>query len=141
MRPICSALIPFLDDMSRYVAANHLDSTPAVNPGTIPNMVTVPAKPGETIMLLGNGFGPTTPAAPLNQVVPSTTLPRLQPTPTVTIGGIAAPVTIAWLAAGQAGVYQIAVTVPASAPNGDLPVVAKIGGVSTPTGVLLTVKK
>ena len=124
-----------------YVAAMHLDASLAVRAGEFPNIVTVPAKPGEVIILFGTGFGPTTPVTPPGQVAPSNVICRVQTTPTVTIGGIAAPVVIARLATAQAGMYWIGVTVPPSAPNGDLPVVAVIGGVASPTGVFLTVKK
>ncbi|MBI2679930.1 MAG: hypothetical protein HYX25_02850 [Candidatus Solibacter usitatus] len=124
-----------------YVAASHLDSSLAVKPGVVSGTTTVPAKPGEVIVLLGNGFGPTVPAAPPGQVVPLNSVYALKTLPTVTIGGIAAPVTSAKLAAGQAGVVQITVTVPASAPNGDLPVVAAVGGVASQSGAFLTVQK
>ena len=124
-----------------YVSATHLDTSLAVKAGLFPNIVTVPAKPGEGIFLLGTGFGPTTPVTPVGQV-PLGNTTYLVPAPlTVTIGGIPAQVVIAKLAAGQAGLYQIMVAVPSTAPNGDLPVVATIGGVTSPTGVLLTVQK
>jgi uncharacterized protein (TIGR03437 family) len=40
----------------------------------------------------------------------------------------------------EPGLYQLNVTVPASLPNGDAAVVATIGGVSTLTGVSVTVQ-
>jgi uncharacterized protein (TIGR03437 family) len=124
-----------------YVAATHIDSSLAVKAGEFPNIVTVPAKPGEVIILLGTGFGPTTPATPVGQVVSANLTYHTLTRPTVTIGGTAAPVAISRLAAGQAGLYQIEVTVPLTAPNGDLPVVATVGGVASRTGVFLTVHK
>jgi uncharacterized protein (TIGR03437 family) len=39
----------------------------------------------------------------------------------------------------EAGLYQLNVTVP-NIPDGDAAVVAQIGGVQTPTGVLITVQ-
>jgi uncharacterized protein (TIGR03437 family) len=45
------------------------------------------------------------------------------------------------LSPGSAGLYQVAVTVPASLANGDYPVVATVAGVSSPAGVKLTVQQ
>jgi uncharacterized protein (TIGR03437 family) len=45
------------------------------------------------------------------------------------------------LAPGFAGLYQIAIQVPSSLADGDWPVVAVIGGVKSPAGMLLSVKK
>jgi uncharacterized protein (TIGR03437 family) len=41
---------------------------------------------------------------------------------------------------GSAGLYQINIRVPASTPDGDQPVVMKVGGVASPTGAFVTVK-
>jgi uncharacterized protein (TIGR03437 family) len=49
-------------------------------------------------------------------------------------------VPFAGLAQG-AGLYQFNVTVPNDLPNGDAAVAATIGGVSTQTGVLVTVQQ
>jgi uncharacterized protein (TIGR03437 family) len=44
------------------------------------------------------------------------------------------------LTAGYAGLYQVAIQVPMSLADGDWPLVATIGGVASPGGVLLSVK-
>jgi uncharacterized protein (TIGR03437 family) len=36
--------------------------------------------------------------------------------------------------------YQVAIQIPASAQDGDLPIVATINGAQSPAGVLITVK-
>jgi uncharacterized protein (TIGR03437 family) len=59
---------------------------------------------------------------------------------TVTIGGIAATVYGAALAPGFAGLYQVAIQVPTSAPSGDQPIVATVGGASSPSTTLITVQ-
>lgn len=66
----------------------------------------------------------------------SGTLPS--PWPVITIGGVATPVTYAGLIAD--GTYQFNFVVPASAPNGDLPIMATYNGSSTQTGLLITVQ-
>lgn len=50
---------------------------------------------------------------------------------TVTIGGVAAPVTFSGLAPGFSGLYQVNVTVPQNALTGVQPVVIMAGGVAS----------
>jgi uncharacterized protein (TIGR03437 family) len=61
--------------------------------------------------------------------------------PTVTLDDIPAKVLGAALAPGFAGLYQVAIQVPSSIGNGNWPVVATIGGVSSPAGAVLTVQQ
>jgi uncharacterized protein (TIGR03437 family) len=96
---------------------------------------TAPAAPGETILLYGEGFGPTTPPQPTGQVV--ATAAPLANNVQITIGGQPASVQFAGLV--ESGLYQFNVTVPALT-NGDAPVLATIGGIATQSGVLLTVQ-
>ncbi len=117
-----------------YVAALHADYSLVGAPNLLPGAVTTPAKPGEIILLYGTGFGPVTPPQPSGQLV-TTAAPLANPVQ-ITIGGLAASVSPADLV--EAGLYQFNVTVP-NLPNGDAAVVATIGGVSTGTGVSLTV--
>jgi uncharacterized protein (TIGR03437 family) len=103
-----------------YVAALHADYSPVGAPGQ-------PAKPNETILLYGTGFGPTTGATPA---------PLANPVQ-IKIGGVAATVAFAGLAGP--GLYQFNVTVP-NLPPGDAPVLATIGGVTTQTGLAVTIQ-
>ena len=57
----------------------------------------------------------------------------------VTIDSLPAIVYGAALASGSVGLYQIAIQVPSSLANGTWPIQAMIGGVSSPTGIVLTV--
>ena len=57
--------------------------------------------------------------------------------PTVTSANVAATVYGAALTAGYAGLYQVAIQVPTSLADGDWPLVATIGGVASPSGVVL----
>ena len=45
------------------------------------------------------------------------------------------------LAPGSAGLYQIAIQVPATLADGDWPIQAAIGGVQSPAGILITVQQ
>lgn len=97
-----------------------------------------PAAPGETVVVYGTGLGVTSPAL-IPGVVPADAV-SLATLPAVTIGGSAATVTFAGVVPGAAGVYQINVQVPSSAPNGDLPLIVQVGS-SSSASTLLTVQK
>jgi uncharacterized protein (TIGR03437 family) len=60
---------------------------------------------------------------------------------TVTIGNLPATVIGAALAPGSAGLYQIAVRVPASVADGDQPVVAQVSGIQSPANALLGIRR
>jgi uncharacterized protein (TIGR03437 family) len=96
-----------------------------------------PATPGETVLLYGTGFGPTTPAVQAGVIPPAAApladLTQLQ----VSIGGV--PATVSWAGIVAAGEYQLNVVIPPLA-DGDQPIVATIGGASTQNGLLIPVK-
>jgi uncharacterized protein (TIGR03437 family) len=120
-----------------YVAAQHANYTYVGKPGLFAGVTTLPARPGEVIILYGTGFGPTNPPLPSAQLV--TTPAVLANSVQITIGGVPAlPVAYAGLV--EAGLYQFNVTVP-NVPNGDAVVVAQIGGVQTQTGVSITIQQ
>lgn len=100
---------------------------------------TVPAKPGEVIVLWGTGFGPTSPEALTGDETPSTPTYNTANTVSVKLGTTQATVYGAALAPGFAGLYQVAIHIPASLANGDYPVVATINGVSSPPAIMITV--
>ena len=106
--------------------ATHVDFTLAAKPGTFAGTNTIAAKPGETIILWGTGFGPTSPAAPVGVQVSGSTrtttvLPvlQIQLQPTTVYGAALAP--------GYAALYQIAFQVPADMADGDYPITGTIG--------------
>ena len=112
---------------NNQVVATHADYTWAAANGTFPGTTTVPAKPGETIILWGTGFGATTPAAPAGTVVPSSPAHPTTVTPTVMVNLVDAMVYGAALAPGFAGLYQLAFQVPPSLPDGTYQVFATVG--------------
>jgi uncharacterized protein (TIGR03437 family) len=120
--------------------ATHLNYFYAVAAGTFATVTTVPAAPGETIVLWGSGFGPTTPANPFGVAIPATPAYPTSANVTVSING--APATVyqstATLASGLAGVFQVGVTIPATLANGTYPVTTTINGITSPT-LMLTV--
>lgn len=124
-----------------YAVATHLDYSLAVKNGTFAGVTTVAAKPGEVIVLWGTGFGPTSPSAPVGELVPTGATYSTKDPATVKVGGTTAKVYGAALASGFAAEYQVAIQVPAKLANGDYAIVATIGGVSSPSTTLLTVEQ
>jgi len=124
---------------NEYAVATYQDYSYAVKNGAIAGMTTAPAAPGDVLILWGTGFGPTTPAAPTGVVVPSNATYAAGQV-NVTIGGVPATVYGTALSPGFVGLYQVAIQVPASAPSGDQPIVASIGGVSSPSSTLITIQ-
>ncbi|HKV38085.1 MAG TPA: hypothetical protein VJX67_02640, partial [Blastocatellia bacterium] len=87
-----------------------------------------PARRGDVILLYANGLG-----AVSNQ--PRSGEPsgasETTSTPSVTIGGINAPVRFSGMTPDSVGLYQVNVMVPADAPTGNQQIVVRIGGVDS----------
>ena len=124
---------------NNQAVATRQDYTYAVKAGTFAGATTVAAKPGEVIILWATGFGPTMPAAPTGVSVPASGGYPTASAPTVTINNTQATVYGAALAPGSSGLYQVAIQVPTTLTDGDWPIQATIGGVSSPTGIVLSV--
>ena len=125
----------------KYAVATRPDFTLVAPAGLFDELVTVPARPGDTIILWGTGFGATNPAVPQGVLPPANPVANVSNPVTVTIGNVAATVVSAAITPGNPGLYQIAVQVPATAPDGDLAVVAQVSGIQSSSSVLLSVKR
>jgi len=97
---------------------------------------TVPAAAGDTIELFGVGFGPTNPAVPAGQPF-SGAAPAVSPV-TIFINGTA--ITPAFAGLTEAGLFQFNITLPQGLGSGDVPLLATVGGVQTPTGVVISLQ-
>ena len=124
-----------------YAVATRQDFSLAVKNGTFPGTTTVPAEPGDLIILWGTGFGPTSPSTPAGMETPSTTTYNTASEVSVTVGNQPATVYGAALAPGYAGLYQVAIQIPASLADGDYPVVATISGQQSPSTTMITVQQ
>jgi uncharacterized protein (TIGR03437 family) len=124
----------------KYAVATLPDYSDVGPPNLFPDVPTAPAKAGDIVTLWGTGFGPTNPTAPKGQLVPSDALYTLPDGMTILLGNAPAQIISAVLTPGEAGVYQIAIQVPAGTPAGDQPLVAQIAGAASPTGVYINIQ-
>jgi uncharacterized protein (TIGR03437 family) len=107
-----------------------------VGPSNTFSYSTRPVKAGETLILYGVGFGPTTPHVPAGQSfsgAASTSSPV-----TITIGGVPAGVQFSGIA--EAGLYQFNLTVPPGTGSGDQALQATVNGVQTSPGPVVSVQ-
>jgi protocatechuate 3,4-dioxygenase beta subunit len=104
--------------------------------GMVNGLTTVPARPLDTIVLWGTGFGPTNPTVTPGEVV-SNSSPLLNPV-TIRIGSSTAQVLYAGMTG--AGLYQFNILVPDLA-SGDYPVLAEVAGVRTPSMARLRIQR
>jgi len=127
----------FLFNSDKYIAARHANFD-VLGPTSLFPGLTTPARPGETVLLFASGFGPTNPAIVNGRLL--TAPANLTEPVTVRIGGTS-NITPSFAGLSATGLYQINVAVPADAPNGDVPVVATIGGVSTQSNAFISVQR
>lgn len=128
---------PGLFAMGKYVIATHANGDLVGPPNVLPG--ATPARPGETVVVYGTGFGPTNEAVDGLVVTAHAGLTAL---PSVTIGNTPTTVTAAQRSAP--GLDQISVTVP-GLPSGstgmaDLPITAKVGESNSQGGLLITLQ-
>ena len=120
----------------QYTEALSPDGSALILPaGAMQGGAARPARPGDTIVLYGVGFGKVTPNAIAGDIVAddnSLILPFQ-----VFFGGMPATVNYAGLAPGTIGLYQFNVVVPNTAPGDAVPLTFAVG-VSTGQQVLYT---
>jgi uncharacterized protein (TIGR03437 family) len=117
-----------------YVAGTHADGS-LLGPAALYPGSSTPAKPGETVVLYGNGFGSTSVPVVGGSMAQSGTL---SPLAAIKIGGTPAAVQFAGLVAP--GEFQFNVVVPPKTADGDQSITATYNGLSTQAGTLLTVQ-
>jgi uncharacterized protein (TIGR03437 family) len=125
----------------KYAVATRPDFSLVAPAGLFPGVATQPAKPGDTVILWGTGFGATSPTVAPGVVPPSNQISNVASPVAVTVGNLAAAVIGSALAPGNAGLYQIAIQIPAATPDGDQAVIAQVAGLQSPPSVLLSVKR
>jgi uncharacterized protein (TIGR03437 family) len=117
-----------------YIAATHANGSLLGSASLYPGSST-PASPKETVVLYAVGFGLPATALVNGSATQSGSLPVL---PVCQIGG--APATVAFAGLISPGLYQLNLTIPATAPSGDNAVSCTYNGATTPSGDLITVQ-
>ncbi len=101
------------------------------------------AKPGDIVSLFGTGFGTTQPTYPAGALAPG--IANVVGTVTVSIGGVTlnpSDVLYVGLSPGSiTGLYQLNVRIPASVSDGNAPVIATIGGISSQSTATIPIKR
>jgi uncharacterized protein (TIGR03437 family) len=131
-QPLVPSFLQF--SFKGYVVATHTDLS-LLGPTTLYPNASTPARPLETVIIYGVGFG--LPPAPL--VEGSSTQSASLQFPVCTVGGLPASVSAAVLVGP--GLYAFFVVVPAGAVTGDNPVSCTYQNSATPAGNLLTVQR
>jgi uncharacterized protein (TIGR03437 family) len=111
---------------NQYVVAQHSDGTYVLPTGAISGVTSRPAKPGETIVIYGVGFGSVTPNIPAGQIVTESN--RLSAPFEILFGKASAKLPYFGLAQNFVGLYQFNVTVPTVSTNDLVPLTFNLGG-------------
>jgi uncharacterized protein (TIGR03437 family) len=111
----------------QYVVAQFSDGTYVLPTGTIAGLSSRPAKPGETIVIYGIGFGTVTPDTPAGKIASAST--QLTAPLQFLFGQTPAQqIQYAGLAPGAVGLYQFNITVPQVCDNDLVPLTFTLGG-------------
>jgi uncharacterized protein (TIGR03437 family) len=121
---------------NQYVVAQHSDGSYVLPVGAIAGVSSSPAKPGETIVIYGVGFGSVTPNIPAGEIATETN--QLSVSLQILFGKTPAKLPYFGLAPNFVGLYQFNVTVPAVADNDLVPLTFNLGQVAG-TQTLFTV--
>ncbi len=124
----------FAFDAAGHVVARHLDSS-LVGPASLYPGLTTPAAAGETIALVGSGFGPPTDSTIVSGSAAQTG--SLSSDLSCWISGVAANVVGALI---SPGLYQLNIVIPSGVPTGDNPVNCVYQKYATFPGALIAVQ-
>ena len=114
----------------QYVVAQFEDGTYVLPPGAIAGISSRQAKPGETIIIYGVGFGIAKNSSN-QEILPGTIATQASQLATslqLSFGGTAATLAYAGLAPNYVGLYQFNVVVPAVPNNDAVPLNFSLGG-------------
>ena len=138
--PISPFAPAFFTWPGEYAVATDQNFQLRVKAGEFSGLTTKPAAPGDVLILWGTGFGPSNPTVAAGHEIPSDQTYNVANSVQVTIGGTPVQVYGAAYAPGFAALVQVAVQVP-NLSDGDYPVIAEVGGASSPATTLVTIKK
>jgi uncharacterized protein (TIGR03437 family) len=113
---------------NQYVVAQLSDGSYVLPTGSIAGVTSRPARPGETIVIYGVGFGSVTPNIPAGEIATETN--QLSTSFEILFGKTPAKLPYFGLAPNFVGLYQFNVTVPSVANNDLVPLTFNLGGVA-----------
>jgi uncharacterized protein (TIGR03437 family) len=123
----------------QYVAALLPDGqTFALPSDSVFGVTSAPAKPGQTVVMYGIGFGPVSDGVSAGTL--ATQLDSLMLPLQVTIGGANAQLAYAGLASTYTGLYQINVVVPQIATNPAAPITIRLGTLTSSQTLYIAVQ-
>jgi uncharacterized protein (TIGR03437 family) len=115
---------------TQYIVALFPDGVTFVLPPGITNAVpTRRARPGDTILFYGIGFGTVMPNIPAGQIVAASN--NLQTPVQISFGSTQAQVAYQGLTPTLVGLYQFNVVVPNIAPSDSVPITFSVGSVTS----------
>jgi len=133
----------FVVSGKQHVTAQFADNSFVLPPGAIAGQTTRQARPGDTIVIYGIGFGPVQDSG--GQDIPAGTIVtasnKLAKSFSMSIGGQPAVLAYEGLAPNFVGLYQFNVTVPDIADNDFTPLTYTLDGSAGPQVLYLAVKK
>ena len=113
----------------QYIAAVFPDGvTFVLPPGLIAGVASARAKPGDTIVFYGVGFGTVTPNSPAGQIVTQSN--RLNGNFQASFAGTPAKVSFSGLTGGYLGLYQFNVVVPNVTASDTVPLIFSLDGIT-----------
>jgi uncharacterized protein (TIGR03437 family) len=113
---------------TQYAVAQFVDGEYVLPVGAIAGVTSRPAKPGESIVIYGIGFGSVTPTIPPGQMAQGSS--TVAAPFTLSFGGTQATVGYDGLSPQSVGVYQFNVVVPSVSSSNKVPLSFSLGGVS-----------
>jgi uncharacterized protein (TIGR03437 family) len=129
-QPTLLAPASFMVSGKQYVGAflpPDYATTFALPAGAIAGVTSRPAKPGETLVLYGLGFGAVTPDVPVGTIAPALQF-KLNSPLQILFNQSAGTIAYSGLAPGFVGLYQINVQVPQIADSDAVPLTFTLGG-------------
>ena len=99
-----------------------------------------PATAGNNIVIYCIGLGAVNPAVVGGSIAPSTPPAQTTLPVSVTFGGVTAAAAFAGLTPGEAGLYQINLTIPPGVPTGQVPVTISAGAASSSSSIYMAIQ-
>jgi uncharacterized protein (TIGR03437 family) len=122
----------------QYIAAVFPDGvTFVLPPASLAGVASARARPGDTLVFFGVGFGAVTPDSPAGQIVTQSN--HLNGTFQASFAGTPATVSFSGLTGGYLGLYQFNVTVPNVAASDTVPLTFSLNGTPLPQNLVIPI--